>query len=398
MNSRAWSIFLSVPWTSCRSALAAWLFAVCLGVHWQLGVPYSQVQVALGGASELQLWSGEWWRLLTAGFHHADIGHLLLNCVVLWQFGNLLEPRWGTWRLMLFDVMALLCASVIQAYETPGNGLSGMAYAEFGLLATWRSVDPELAAKFPRTMVWMGYLWLAACIPLTAAGLFNIANLAHFSGWLYGVLAALVHCGSLRQQAWWPLFITSHVFLVPMIYFAEHPVWNGRYYWHLGDQETSRSARLKHYERATKLAPNEEAPWLNLVFLEANAGHIPEAWVRVLRLLQAHPDSHKARELAYVLAEQLAGEEHGPQAFSILSEHLAEGSLHDELKSILLRPALPDWPENLKPLPLWPATAADSGPTGLAPFSLSAEALDEQPVARPPANPLPEVIPEARPN
>ncbi len=51
---------------------------------------------------------GEWWRVLTYGFLHANIIHILFNMVLLFQLGSALEGRLG--RVRFFAVYALAVA------------------------------------------------------------------------------------------------------------------------------------------------------------------------------------------------------------------------------------------------------------------------------------------------
>ncbi len=38
---------------------------------------------------------GEWWRIFSSGFLHANLIHIAFNCLVLYQLGQLLEPVLG---------------------------------------------------------------------------------------------------------------------------------------------------------------------------------------------------------------------------------------------------------------------------------------------------------------
>lgn len=62
------------------------------------------VLTSLDGANQLLetfgLWpvgvgQGEWWRLVTSGFLHANLVHLGFNALLLWQLGQMLEPALG---------------------------------------------------------------------------------------------------------------------------------------------------------------------------------------------------------------------------------------------------------------------------------------------------------------
>src|SRR5271165_804928 len=55
-----------------------------------------------GASKPWILMQGEWWRLVTAGFLHANILHILMNSWVLFDLGAEVEQIYGTSRLMVF--------------------------------------------------------------------------------------------------------------------------------------------------------------------------------------------------------------------------------------------------------------------------------------------------------
>ena len=55
---------------------------------------------------------GEYWRLLTSGFLHAGLFHLMFNMLSLWVLGSLLEPAVGRARFALIYFVSLLCGSL----------------------------------------------------------------------------------------------------------------------------------------------------------------------------------------------------------------------------------------------------------------------------------------------
>src|SRR5215216_174260 len=65
---------------------------------------------------------GEWWRLLTAGFLHGGLFHLLLNMYALYFLGRMLEPALGHVRFAALYFASLLAGSfgaVLLSPETP---------------------------------------------------------------------------------------------------------------------------------------------------------------------------------------------------------------------------------------------------------------------------------------
>ena len=91
---------------------------------------------------------GEWWRLLTSGFLHADPIHLLLNMVGVYFLGQILEPALGTVRFVALYLGSLLAGSLGVMLLSPEGNTLGASGAVFGLLgATFvvmrqRGIDP----------------------------------------------------------------------------------------------------------------------------------------------------------------------------------------------------------------------------------------------------------------
>ena len=78
--------------------------------------------------------TGEYWRLLTGGFLHADPVHLLLNMVGVYFLGQMLEPALGAVRYAALYLAALFAESAGALLLTPEAQTVGASGAVFGLL------------------------------------------------------------------------------------------------------------------------------------------------------------------------------------------------------------------------------------------------------------------------
>lgn len=77
---------------------------------------------------------GEWWRIVTSGFLHANLIHIGFNCWVLYQLGQLMEPVLGRLRFALVYAVALLSGALGVLIVDP-NGLTvGASGAVFGIM------------------------------------------------------------------------------------------------------------------------------------------------------------------------------------------------------------------------------------------------------------------------
>jgi membrane associated rhomboid family serine protease len=77
---------------------------------------------------------GEVWRLVTSGFLHSGLIHLLFNMYVLYILGGLLEPAVGKLRFGLIYFVSLLCGSFGALLVTPDARTVGASGAVFGLM------------------------------------------------------------------------------------------------------------------------------------------------------------------------------------------------------------------------------------------------------------------------
>jgi len=56
-----------------------------------------------------------WWQFLTAGFTHADLGHIFFNMLGLYIFGKPLEERFGSREFLRFYLIALITGTILWA-------------------------------------------------------------------------------------------------------------------------------------------------------------------------------------------------------------------------------------------------------------------------------------------
>jgi membrane associated rhomboid family serine protease len=81
--------------------------------------------------------AGDWWRLVTSGFLHANLLHLGLNMLVLWFVGPPLEEALGRGRFLLLYFVSLLAGAagaLLQAPLVYTVGASGAIFGLFGAL------------------------------------------------------------------------------------------------------------------------------------------------------------------------------------------------------------------------------------------------------------------------
>ena len=142
--------------------------------------------------ADLALWGPavdidhEYWRLVTSGFMHSGILHILFNMYVLYWLGTMLEPSLGHVRFVALYFASLLSGSFGALLLSPEKFTVGASGAVFGLMGAafvfqrLRGVDPMQSGIGP---VILFNLLISFVIP-------NISIGGHIGGLVGGAAAA----------------------------------------------------------------------------------------------------------------------------------------------------------------------------------------------------------------
>ncbi len=160
--------------------------------------------IADGGLFGPAVADGEWWRILTAGFLHANLIHIGFNCFVLYQLGQLMEPILGRLRFLLVYFVALLSGSLGVLILEPNAFTVGASGAVFGMMGAAvaamrsRGINPFQTSLGGTIML---NLLITFSIPGISIG-------GHVGGLIGGFVAGwiLTDLGPSRaRQAWIPV-------------------------------------------------------------------------------------------------------------------------------------------------------------------------------------------------
>jgi len=133
---------------------------------------------------------GEWWRIFTAEWLHADLGHLGANLATGTLLLGLAMGLYGTGPGLLLALLAGAGGNLLGLLFLPtlrlSLGASGLVMGALGLLAA-HSLGPGLASRLPLRYVLSGLA--AGCFLFILLGLSPGTDvLAHFGGFVSGVL------------------------------------------------------------------------------------------------------------------------------------------------------------------------------------------------------------------
>lgn len=138
-----------------------------------------------GSVSRFAIDQGEYWRLVTSGFLHTGLMHLLFNMFALYILGGLLEPSVGRWRFALIYFVSLLAGSFGALLLEPVRATAGASGAIFGLMGAALVVmrSRGISAMESGLGIWLGLnLLITFAIPGISIG-------GHLGGLAGGALA-----------------------------------------------------------------------------------------------------------------------------------------------------------------------------------------------------------------
>jgi membrane associated rhomboid family serine protease/tetratricopeptide (TPR) repeat protein len=135
---------------------------------------------------------GELWRLVTSIFPHAGILHLAFNIYWLWVFGTLVEEIFGHLKTAALILLFAVGSGAWEfALASGGVGLSGVGYGLFGLIWMLSRHDERFKDAIDARTVQLFVGWFFFCIVATVTNTMPVANIAHGTGAVLGILAGL---------------------------------------------------------------------------------------------------------------------------------------------------------------------------------------------------------------
>ena len=131
--------------------------------------------------------NGDWWRLITSAFLHANLIHIGFNMYFLWFVGSAVEQALGRGRFLLVYFISGLAGSAGALLVDPTQVTVGASGAIFGIMGA------ALVLERQRNYVLGGQAFALIAINLILS--FAIANISyggHIGGLIGGALCTLV--------------------------------------------------------------------------------------------------------------------------------------------------------------------------------------------------------------
>lgn len=271
------------------------------------------ILVKLGALDLTRVWQdNEWWRVVSAGFLHGFLLHLILNILALGSLGDWVEHAWGPWRTVAIFVFSSIagclaslvwCESNIVVGASAGAlGLAGALWVgrRFGTSSVQQKLEP--ISSFSLAFLVLLCLVLGAVIPW-------IAQAGHIGGLVMGLLLGLALVARSRVSQ---VLITAiaGALLVGTAAIGVEASWRpAEYHQFLGLRalnEGDAQTATRHFQSALEAAP-EDAQLLNTVAyqLALDGTQLRYAESLAMRALAVEPTNPNFLDtLAWVLCRQ----------------------------------------------------------------------------------------------
>jgi rhomboid protease GluP len=151
----------------------------------------SYVLYYFGAKESMSIRAGQWWRLVTAGFLHGGLLHILMNSWALYDLGAQVEQAYGTARFLVLYLVSSAFGFWASAWWSPALSI-GASAAVFGLIGA-------MIAYYTKNRSWLGAEMKAVYVRWAIYGLlfgllpmFNVDNAAHIGGLVAGFVLGYI--------------------------------------------------------------------------------------------------------------------------------------------------------------------------------------------------------------
>ncbi|MBN9608196.1 MAG: rhomboid family intramembrane serine protease [Actinobacteria bacterium] len=142
---------------------------------------------------------GEWWRVVSSGFLHLSVTHIVLNMLALYFIGLGLERVLGAWRYLALYLLSLLGGSAsIMLFAGVTSSAAGASGAIFGLMGALLVTLKRLKLDLRQAGI------IIAINVIATFAIPGISWQAHVGGLVVGTLvgAAMVYAPAASRTNW----------------------------------------------------------------------------------------------------------------------------------------------------------------------------------------------------
>ena len=189
-----------------------------------------QILAAFGAKYVPAIAAGEWWRLITAGFLHGGLFHILMNSWAMYGLAGEVEELYGSARFIVFYFLSTVFGFLASTFWSPALSV-GASAGLFGLIGVMiaygvhhrSSTGAAVRAHYTQ---WAIYGFVIGLLPG-----FRVDNAAHLGGLAAGFAIAWIAGPPKLYESWrdtvWKaaagvcVALTALAFLLMVLRFSE---------------------------------------------------------------------------------------------------------------------------------------------------------------------------------
>jgi len=188
-----------------------------------------QALIAFGAKQSLLILRyHQWWRLLTAGFLHGGMLHILMNSWVLFDLGAQVEEVYGADRLIVIYFVSTIGGFLLSTYWSSALSV-GSSAGIFGLIGAMIALGMRHRSALGDHIRGLYVRWAVYGLLFGLLPMFHIDNAAHIGGLAAGFgvayVAGLPNIVTTGQERFWRmaaiacLALTAFCFLEMYLWF-----------------------------------------------------------------------------------------------------------------------------------------------------------------------------------
>ena len=251
--------------------------------------------------------SGQYWRLFTAGFLHADFLHIGLNMWCLWSVGRLAERLFGKWQTFAIYMVTGVGGALLSIANKPEHGELGASGAIFGIvgavIAGVKFGDLRISTGEKRAIISsaISFAVINFMLGTSNIGMFsNVDNMCHLGGFVTGLLVGLPLGAFARKHQLLQLatvVITSLVLFVAGRELVQtHSVTILRFRALIAERQHDFRGAAQYTQAYLKDNPNDADAWIDLGKYYILMNQTDSAVQAFQTALKLNPDSDLAKE------------------------------------------------------------------------------------------------------
>lgn len=183
----------------------------------------------LFGAKHRQMiFAGQWWRLITAGFLHGGLMHILMNSWVLFDLGAQIEQVYGANRLIVFYFLSTFFGFLASTWWSPALSV-GASAGLFGLIGAMIALGARHRSSLGTAIRGLYLRWAVYGLLFGLLPIFQVDNAAHIGGLAAGFgVAYITGLPAVRGERLWQAAAWACI-LITVLAFLRMYIWFTRY-------------------------------------------------------------------------------------------------------------------------------------------------------------------------